>query len=52
MLVGPSCAASVKDGRFLGLPKGLVLDGREHGGTLARVGIDGRRLMPPLIVDR
>jgi hypothetical protein len=31
----PSCRVAVKDGRaFRGHPKGLVLDGREHDGTL------------------
>ena len=43
---------AVKDGPYLGPPKGLVLDGREHGGRLVCVGIDCCCMMPPLVVDR
>ena len=32
--------------------EGLVLDGREHDGRLVCVGIDRRRLMPTLVIDR
>src|SRR5580658_8037401 len=51
-MVRPSRAAAVKDGRLLRPPEGLVLDGREHVGRLACVGIDCRRLVATLIVDR
>src|ERR1700735_4986122 len=43
---------AVKDGPYLGPPKGLVLDGREHGGRLVCVGIGCCCMMPPLVVDR
>jgi hypothetical protein len=36
--VWPSRAAGVKDGRFLQPPEGLVLDGREHDGSLVSIG--------------
>jgi len=32
---------AVKDGRLLRPPEGLVLDGREHGGRLVCVAIEG-----------
>jgi hypothetical protein len=41
---------AVKDGPILGPPEGLVLDGREHDGRLVCVGIDGRRVMPALVI--
>jgi hypothetical protein len=47
-----SRAAAVKDGRFLRPPEGLVLDGREHGGTLVCVAIDSRCVMAAFIVER
>ncbi len=46
-----SGAAAVKDGRFLGPPAGLVLDGREHDGRLMRVGNDSGCLMAAFVVD-
>ena len=50
---GAAVARSGGQGRpLLGPPEGLVLDAREHGGRLVCVGIDSRRLMPPLVVDR
>jgi hypothetical protein len=45
-------AVAVKDGRFLRPPKGLVLDGREHGGRLVCVAIDGCCMMPVFVVNR
>ena len=45
-------AVAVKDGRFLRPPEGLVLDGREHGGRLVCVAIDGCCMMPVLVFDR
>src|SRR5262249_30765266 len=39
-------AVAVKDGRFLRPPEALVLDGREHGGRLVCVAIDGCCMMP------
>jgi hypothetical protein len=51
-MVRLSRAAAVKDGPFLGPPGGLVLDGREHGGRLACVGIGCRRLMLALVIER
>ena len=51
-MVRRSRAAAVKDGRILRPPGGLVLDCREHDGRLVCVGIDRRRVMPALVVDR
>src|SRR5215468_17405 len=45
-------AVAVKDGRFLRPPEGLVLDGREHGGRLVCVAIDGCCMMPVFVVNR
>ena len=45
-------AVAVKDGRFLWPPEGLVLDGREHGGRLVCVAIDGCCMMPVFVVNR
>ena len=45
-------AAAVKDGRFLRPPEGLVLDGREHGGRLVCIAIDGCCMMPVFVVNR
>src|SRR5215469_1024502 len=45
-------AVAVKDGRFLGPPEGLVLDGHEHGGRLVCVAIDGCCMMPVFVVNR
>jgi hypothetical protein len=45
-------AVAVKDGRFLRPPEGLVLDGREHGGRLVCVAIDGCGMMPVFVVNR
>ena len=45
-------AVGVKDGRFLRPPEGLVLDGREHGGRLVCVAIDGCCMMPVFVFDR
>jgi hypothetical protein len=44
--VRPSRAAAVKDGPVGGPPVGRVLDGREHAGRLACVGIDCRLVVP------
>ncbi len=42
----PSGAAAVKDGRLLWrAPEGLVLDRREHGGSLLAVGAEPARYM-------
>jgi hypothetical protein len=43
---------AVKDGRLLRPPEGLVLGGREHGGRLVCVAIDGCCMMPVLIVNQ
>jgi hypothetical protein len=43
---------AVKDGRLLRPPEGFVLDGREHGGRLVWVAIDGCCMMPLLVVNR
>jgi hypothetical protein len=51
-MVRLSRAVAVKDGRILRPPGGLVLDGREHDGRLVCVGINRRRVMPALVVDR
>jgi hypothetical protein len=51
-MVRPSRAAAVKDRRILRPPGGLVLDGHEHDGRRACVGIDRQRVMPALVVDR
>jgi len=45
-------AVAVKDGRFLQPPERLVLDGREHGGRLVCVAIDGCCMMPVFVFDR
>ena len=45
-------AVAVKDGRLLRPPEGLVLDGREHGGRLMCVAIDGCCMMPVFVVNR
>src|SRR5215469_1578993 len=45
-------AVAVKDGRLLRPPEGLVLDGREHGGRLVCVAIDGCCMMPVFVVNR
>ena len=45
-------AVAVKDGRFLRPPEGLVLDGREHGGRLVCVAIDGCCMMPVFGINR
>jgi len=42
---------AVKDGRFPRPPEGLVLDGREHGGRLVCVAIDGCSMMPVFVVN-
>ncbi len=52
MMVRASRAAAVKDGPLLGPPGGLVLEGREHDGRLAWVGIDRQRVMSALVIDR
>jgi len=45
-------AVAVKDGRFLRPPERLVVDGREHGGRLVCVVIDGCCMMPVFVVNR
>src|SRR5262249_51347739 len=48
MTMRPARGAAVKDGPLLGPPEGLVLDGREHAGRLARV---GRGCEPTFVLD-
>src|SRR2546423_14205185 len=48
MTMRPGRGAAVKDGP-LGPPEGLVLDGREHAGRVARVGTGEE---PALVVER
>ena len=51
-IVRPWCIAAVKNGPFLGPPRGLVLDGRKHDGTLASVEIDRAIPVPALVLGR